>query len=103
MRDASKTGGALGAVSEKELTLLQSSIASLDTSQSAAQLAENLQAVYNHYDRFIKALELERQELGLSSPMAAGAPVAAASQPAPATPAQEMEELTYNPATGEFE
>ena len=103
MRDASKTGGALGAVSEKELTLLQSSIASLDTSQSAAQLAENLQAVYNHYNRFIEALELERQELGLSSPMSAGAPVAAASQPAPATPAQEMEELTYNPATGEFE
>ena len=92
MRDASKTGGALGAVSEKELTLLQSSIASLDTSQSAAQLAENLQAVYNHYNRFIEALELERQELGLSSPMAAVAPVATPAA-APVTTSDERPSL----------
>src|SRR3546814_20638654 len=30
MRDASKTGGALGAVSEKELSLLQNNLAALD-------------------------------------------------------------------------
>jgi hypothetical protein len=34
MRDASKSGGALGAVSEKELALLENNIAGLDTAQS---------------------------------------------------------------------
>jgi hypothetical protein len=77
MRDASKTGGALGAVSEKELALLESSIASLDTSQSAEQLAENLQKVYDHYNGFIEALELERQELQASSMMGTVTPAAA--------------------------
>lgn len=77
MRDASKTGGALGAVSEKELKLLESSIASLDTSQSADQLAENLQKVYDHYNGFIEALEKEKQELQASSMMGTVTPVAA--------------------------
>ena len=88
MRDASKTGGALGAVSEAELKLLESSIASLDTSQSAAQLAENLQKVYDHYNRFIEALELERQELESSSTMGAVAPVAAPAEAPAAAPAE---------------
>jgi hypothetical protein len=100
MRDASKTGGALGAVSEKELKLLESSIASLDTSQSAEQLAENLQKVYDHYNGFIEALELERQELQASSMMGTVTPAAA---PAAAPAAQPTEKLTYNPDTGEFE
>jgi hypothetical protein len=100
MRDASKTGGALGAVSEAELKLLESSIASLDTSQSAEQLAENLQKVYDHYNGFIEALELERQELQASSMTGTVTPVAA---PAAAPAAQPTEKLTYNPDTGEFE
>lgn len=88
MRDASKTGGALGAVSEKELALLESSIASLDTSQSAEQLAENLQAVYDHYNRFIEALKKERQELESSSTMGAVAPVSAPTAAPAAAPAE---------------
>ncbi len=100
MRDASKTGGALGAVSQEELKLLESSVASLERSQSAEQLAENLQTVYDHYNRFIEALEKERQELESSSTMGAVAPVAA---PAAAPAAQPTEKLTYNPDTGEFE
>jgi hypothetical protein len=43
MREASKTGGALGAVSERELTLLQNAAAPLGQDQSPAQLKENLE------------------------------------------------------------
>jgi len=100
MRDASKTGGALGAVSQEELRLLESSVASLERSQSAKQLAENLQTVYDHYNRFIEALELERQELQASSMTGTVTPVAA---PTAAPAAQPTEKLTYNPDTGEFE
>jgi len=42
MRDASKTGGALGQVSERENELLQAVWGSIQQSQSAEQLAENL-------------------------------------------------------------
>lgn len=42
MRDASPTGGALGAISERELGLLQNARSALDESQSEDQLKENL-------------------------------------------------------------
>lgn len=42
MRDASKTGGALGAISEKELALLTSAQAALSQKQSPDQLRANL-------------------------------------------------------------
>lgn len=42
MRDASKTGGALGGVSERELALLSSAKAALGQKQSPEQLKENL-------------------------------------------------------------
>lgn len=42
MREASKTGGALGAISEKELALLTSAQAALTQKQSPDQLKENL-------------------------------------------------------------
>ena len=47
MRDASKTGGALGNVSDKDLELLQTKIANLDPNQSEEQLKENLKVIYN--------------------------------------------------------
>lgn len=50
LRNASPTGGALGAVSEKELLLLQNAYGSLEQSQSADQLARNIQ-------RFVKLHE----------------------------------------------
>lgn len=43
MRDASKTGGALGQVSERELALLQNARVALDQDQSPANLKNNLQ------------------------------------------------------------
>ena len=49
IRAASPTGGALGAVSDKEMSLLSSALTSLDQSQSAEQLMQNLgnlEAIY---------------------------------------------------------
>lgn len=43
MRETSKTGGALGSVSERELLLLQNAAAPLGQDQSPTQLKENLQ------------------------------------------------------------
>lgn len=45
MRNASKTGGALGQVSERELTLLESSLAGLDQKQSVGNFKKNLQQI----------------------------------------------------------
>ncbi len=48
MRDASKTGGALGAVSEKELKLLESNLAALSKAQSPEQFRQQLDAVVKY-------------------------------------------------------
>lgn len=45
MRQASKTGGALGPVSDKELGLLQSALGALDQGQSPGNLSKNLQII----------------------------------------------------------
>jgi hypothetical protein len=45
MRDASKTGGALGAVSERELSLLESNLAGLSPKQTPANFKKNLKRI----------------------------------------------------------
>jgi hypothetical protein len=45
MRDASKTGGALGQVTERELAMLQNNIAALSTAQSEQALKSSLQQI----------------------------------------------------------
>ena len=57
MREASPTGGALGAVSDNEGRLLQNSIAALDQSQSKAQLTANLQAVRQHFANYMNIIQ----------------------------------------------
>jgi hypothetical protein len=59
MRDASKTGGALGQVAVKELEALQATVASLDRGQSPDKLRENLQDIKYYYDRWSKAVKGE--------------------------------------------
>ena len=49
MRETSPTGAALGNVTEKELTLLQSTLGSLSQKQGDGQLADNLKRVKNVY------------------------------------------------------
>lgn len=53
MRDSSPTGGALGQVTERELSLLQAAIGNLEQSQSQEQLVQNLQRVRAIYDAII--------------------------------------------------
>jgi hypothetical protein len=47
MREASPTGGALGAVSEKEMALLQAAVGSLDKSLPKEMIKDNLKRVSN--------------------------------------------------------
>jgi hypothetical protein len=57
MRAASPTGGALGSITERELAMLQSTVASLDRGQSEAQLKKNLEAVQKHFNNWRNAVE----------------------------------------------
>lgn len=59
MRDASKTGGALGQVAVKELEALQATVASLDRGQSPDKLRENLKDIKYYYERWRKAINGE--------------------------------------------
>lgn len=70
MRAESPTGGALGNVSDRDLALLASTVASLDADQPQAQLVENLNTVKASYARLRALLEQDK--------------AAAAAQPAPA-------------------
>lgn len=65
MRDASKTGGALGQVSEKENELLQSVLGSLKIGQSKDQFLENLQQVKTSLENINNAAY---QDYGMSVP-----------------------------------
>ncbi len=55
MREASRTGGALGSVSEKELVLLESALAGLDQGQSPANFRKNLEKVKGSIQRWQQA------------------------------------------------
>lgn len=55
MREASKTGGALGAVSEREMELLQSALGALDQGQSPEQISAQLQKVKESVQRWQQA------------------------------------------------
>ena len=59
MKESSKTGGALGPVSERELTLLGSAVSALSTSQSPPQMLSNLRRVEQHYSRIRAKLATE--------------------------------------------
>lgn len=56
MREASKTGGALGAVSDRELSLLSSALGALNNRQSPANLARNLNRIKDSITRWQQAM-----------------------------------------------
>ena len=60
MRDASKTGGALGAINTKELQLLSASLGSLDPLQKPETLRANLESIRERYVKIIKSIEAEK-------------------------------------------
>lgn len=103
MREASPTGGALGAISERELTTLEAVLGSLSLSQSEGQLVENLDRLNDIYGAILRKAKdyPNANEFGFSDtpiteavvapPAAPAAPSAApVAQPgvAPAVPAQ---------------
>jgi hypothetical protein len=57
MKAASPTGGALGAISQRELDLLGNTIASIDPNQSEAQLRANLAKVKKHMTAWKASVE----------------------------------------------
>lgn len=57
MRKESPTGGALGSITEGELKLLQSTIASIDPDQSPDQLRANLNTIRDQYLSMVKRVQ----------------------------------------------
>ncbi|NKX42100.1 hypothetical protein HGG71_11580 [Rhodobacteraceae bacterium R_SAG2] len=53
MRDSSPTGGALGAINQSEMTLLNSALGSLEQSQSGEQFTENLMRLRTIYEEIV--------------------------------------------------
>ena len=66
MRANSPTGGALGNVTERELGLLQSTVASLELSQSKEQFLENLALVEDQFNEVIHGPQAGGPEMDAS-------------------------------------
>jgi hypothetical protein len=77
MRDASPTGGALGAIAVQELIALQSTVASLDQAQDAKQLKARLGEVRTHYENWKNAVTQASGGQAPSATPSASAPSAA--------------------------
>lgn len=69
MREASPTGGALGAVSDNEQKLLQNSYAALSQSQTTEQFKTNLGRVRATFERIVHGRQLTPQERRTGGPM----------------------------------
>lgn len=82
MRDASPTGGALGQVSERELSQLNASLGNLRQSQSRENFLVNLRAVRRHYQAAVEAIRAQQVEYARMN----GLPV----PPHPNTPGASM-------------
>lgn len=93
MREESPTGGALGQVSEREIAFLQSVAGSLDQSQGADKLIENLNEIKQSF-KTLKALSIA--EAGGQVSITATDPASGETVgPVPANK-QEIEELIIN-------
>lgn len=90
MRAASKTGGALGQVSERELDLLINAVEALDLEGDPETLRENLNQVITHYNNYKREIEkmknAMRQEAGV-------APVSAPQKPISEMTDEELEAI----------
>lgn len=62
MRAASPTGGALGQISERELSFLQAANQSLDTGQTERQFLENIKIIEESLDRLMEAQRQSQQQ-----------------------------------------
>ena len=64
MRAASPTGGALGQVSERELSLLENSLVNLNQAQNPGDMKRALTKVLTHYKNWKDVIELQAAALG---------------------------------------
>lgn len=94
MREESKTGGALGSVTENELRLLSSAVASLDQAQSEDQLRNNLATVEKHYRRSMALMAGENPE---DQDVAKRYGIVSATAPTPPTGEVHVEEGKMGP------
>ena len=99
MRRASPTGGALGAVSERELKLLTAARASLEQRQSPAQLKARLGEIKTHYQNFLDALE---QEGGSTRPSGSGYTTTGGGSGGGGTEEKSVGGKTYRKVNGEW-
>jgi hypothetical protein len=60
MRESSKTGGALGSVSERELEQLNAALGSISQKQKPEQLEKNLKKIRTHYQNSVDALAAQK-------------------------------------------
>lgn len=73
MRKASKTGGALGSITEKELGLLQSSLGALKQANSQERFQRSLNNVKTHYEAVLASMENDSiADAGGQSPASGG-------------------------------
>jgi hypothetical protein len=79
MREASPTGGALGAIAVQELTALQATVASLDMGQSEGELKASLGKIKSHYQKWLGTVDAQPAQ-GDSPPARTAAPPAARAQ-----------------------
>jgi hypothetical protein len=97
MRDASKTGGALGNVSERETDLLQNSIEALNPDQSREEFRRNLQRLITYTQRASGRLaDAWNQQYGEAAEQPKREKQGRYNDPEPKT-------LRYNRETGTFE
>lgn len=92
MRDASKTGGAVGQVTEREWPRLENMLANLDPRQGRQQFMRNLAAIITYADQVKEALRDAYE-----------ADVAVASRGGGAVTPSAPQRLRFNPQTGELE
>jgi hypothetical protein len=71
MREASPTGGALGAIAVQELISLQSTVANLDPAQSPGTIRQNLQQIRKHVEAWKNVVTQANRTPG-QSPGASG-------------------------------
>ena len=99
MRDASPTGGALGAISERELAQLNASLGSLKQSATRDQFEKNLKAVKRHYMAAVEAIRAQQIEYRRIHGIEAPAPMPSN---ADQSPSQQAAPLVFDDATGKW-
>jgi len=87
MRDESPTGGALGQVSERELSQLNASLGNLRQSQSRTSFKRNLQQVKRHYLAAVEAIRRQQIEYARMN----GLPIPASASSVPTTVGQSSQ------------